>query len=138
MVSQENVEVIRRATEILSEAYRSGQVTDEMLALCTPDLHLDMSRRVFNPATYEGHLGLGTAVSEVWEAWEDFGEEDERLIDLGEQVLVLHTIAGRGRASGVQVRAPAALLWTLREGLVAQVESFYDQREALKAVGLEE
>jgi ketosteroid isomerase-like protein len=91
-----------------------------------------------NPATYEGHAGLRSAISEVWEAWEDFREENERLIDVGEKVLALQTIAGRGRASGVEVRAPGALIWTLRDGLVTRVETFLDPTEARKAVALEE
>ncbi len=137
-MSQENVEIVRRATEILSDAYKSGEATDDLLALCAPDFQMDASRRVFNPATYHGHAGLRRAILEISEAWEDFREENERLIDVGDQVLVLQTIAGRGRASGVEVRAPGALIWTLRDGLVTQVETFPDQAEALQAVGLEE
>jgi ketosteroid isomerase-like protein len=137
-MSQANVEVVRRVTEILSEAYKSGEATDELLAICAPDFQMDASRRVFNPATYDGHAGLRHAIREIWEAWEDFREEDGRLIDVGDQVLALHTIAGRGRASGVEVRAPGALIWAVRDGHVVKVEAFLDQTEALKAVGLEE
>jgi ketosteroid isomerase-like protein len=137
-MSQHNVEIVRRATELLSEAYKSGEPTDEMLALCAPDIRVDASRRVFNPATYDGHAGLRRSITEIWEAWEGFREEDSQLIDLGDKVLALQTIAGRGRASGAEVRAPGALIWTLRDGRVAHVEAFLDQSEALKAVGLED
>ena len=137
-MSQENVEIVRRAIEMLSEAYRRGEPTDEMLALCVPDIRLDASRRVFNPATYDGHAGLRSAIREISDAWEDFREEDQRLIDTGDKVLALQTIAGRGRASGVEVRARGALIWTLRDGRVTHVEIFYDQAEALKAAGLAE
>jgi ketosteroid isomerase-like protein len=136
-MSQENVEVVRRATEILSEAYKSGEATDELLALCAPDFQIDASRRVFNPATYDGHAGLRRSISEISDAWEDFCEENVRLIDVGDKVLALQTIAGRGRASGVEVRAPGALIWALRDGQVVHVEVFYGQTEALKAVGFE-
>jgi ketosteroid isomerase-like protein len=137
-VSQENVEIVRRASEILSEAYKSGEVPDEMLVLCAPDFQLDASRRVFNPATYDGHAGLRSAISEISDAWEDFCEGNEQLIDVGDKVLALQTIAGRGRASGIEVRAAAALIWTLRNGQIVHVEVFSDRSEALKAVGLEE
>jgi ketosteroid isomerase-like protein len=136
-MSQENVEVVRRATEILSEAYKSGEATDELLALCAPDFQIDASRRVFNPATYDGHAGLRRSISEISDAWEDFCEENVRLIDVGDKVLALQTIAGRGRASRVEVRAPGALIWTLRDGQVVHAAVFYDQTEALKAVGRE-
>jgi hypothetical protein len=52
-------------------------------------------------------------------------------------VLALHTIAGRGRASGVDVRAAGALISTVRDGHVVNVEAFLDQAEAIEAVGLE-
>jgi ketosteroid isomerase-like protein len=137
-MSRENVEIVRRATEILSEAYKSGEATDELLALCAPDFQLDASRRVFNPATYDGHAGLRCAIRETWEAWEDFREENERLIGVGDKVLSLQTIAGRGRSSGAEVRAPGALIWTLRDGSITRIETFSDRTEALEAVGLED
>jgi ketosteroid isomerase-like protein len=136
-MSQQNTEIVRRATELLSEAYKSGEVTDELLALCAPDLQIDASRRVFNPATYEGHAGLRRTVSEVSDAWENFSEENVRLVDLGDKVLALQIIAGRGRASRVEVRAPGALVWTLRDGQAVHVEVFFDQAEAFGVAGLE-
>ena len=44
----------------------------------------------------------------------------------------------RGRASGVGVERPFALLWTLREGKVVRVVWFLDRTEALEAAGLGE
>ena len=137
-MSQENVEIVCRVTEMLADAYRTGEPSDELLVLCSRDFRMDASRRVFNPATYDGHDGLRRAIRQIWEAWEDFREEDARLIDVGERVLVCQTITGRGRASGVEVRAPGALLWTVRDDQIVRVEAFFDQAEALKAVGLEE
>ena len=66
-----------------------------------------------------------------------FREEKEQLIDAGDKVLALQTIVGRGRVSGVEVRAPGALIWTIQDGRVVRVEVFDDQTEARKAVGLE-
>jgi ketosteroid isomerase-like protein len=134
-MSQQNVEIVRRAMELLSEAYESGEVTDEILARCAPDLELDASRRVFNPATYHGHAGLRSAVSEIADAWEDFREEKEQLIDVGDRVLALQTIAGRGRASGVEVRAAGALIWTIRDGRVVRVEVFTIRPKPVKPWG---
>jgi ketosteroid isomerase-like protein len=135
-MAQENVEIVRRATEVLRDSYKRGEPTDEMLTLCAPDIRVDASRRVFNPATYDGHAGLRSSIREIWEVWEDFCEEQQELIEVGDKVLALHTITGRGRASGAEVRTPGALIWTLRDGRVVHVDVFLDQNEALKAVGL--
>lgn len=67
---------------------------------------------------------LRRAIREISDAWEDFREEHERLIDVGDKVLAFQTIAGRGRAGGVGVRAPGAPIWTLRDGQVVHVEVF--------------
>src|SRR5258708_12731378 len=95
-----------------------------MLAFCAPDFQMDASRRVFNPATYDGHAGFRSAISEIWEAGEDFREENERLIDVGDKVLALQTIAGRGRASGVEVPAPGPLISTVSDRLLTPAHSF--------------
>jgi ketosteroid isomerase-like protein len=62
----------------------------------------------------------------------------EELIDAGEQVISVVTRHARGRASGVEVERPFALLWTLREGKVIRVVWFLDRAEALEAAGLSE
>jgi ketosteroid isomerase-like protein len=75
-------------------------------------------------------------IGEVWEAWEGFTEVLERIEGAGETVVVLGSISGRGRASGVEVTTKAALVWTIRDGLVEAVDMFSDQDEALRSVGL--
>jgi hypothetical protein len=58
-VSEENVELVRRFLGFLRESYQSGAATDGLVSLCAPDIHVDASRRVFNPAVYEGLPALG-------------------------------------------------------------------------------
>jgi ketosteroid isomerase-like protein len=135
-VSEENVEIVRRVIATLREAYKSGDATAELLELCAPDIRVDASRRVFNPDTYEGHAGLRRLIREISEAWEDFSEANERLIDAGDRVVALQTISGRGPASKLEVRREAAVIWTLRDGRIVRVETFLDRREALRTAGL--
>jgi hypothetical protein len=61
----------------------------------------------------------------------------ERLIDVGDRVVVLQPFGGRGRASKVHVQAQGALIFTVRDGLMQPIEIFTDRREALRAAGLE-
>jgi ketosteroid isomerase-like protein len=58
-MSEENVEIVRRAHEALN----AGNI-DELVSLCHQDFQLDMSDRVLNPATYEGHDGIRQFYSE--------------------------------------------------------------------------
>jgi hypothetical protein len=77
-MSQENVEIVREAMEALSESYTRGEATDGLLALCAPDIRVDSSRRVFNPAVYDGHDGVRRSIQEISEDWEDFSQATDR------------------------------------------------------------
>jgi ketosteroid isomerase-like protein len=136
-VSEENVEIVRRGLDLLRESYESGTATEGLLALCASDIRVDATRRVFNPGLYEGHAGVQRSMGEICDAWEDFHESTERLIDAGDRVVVLQTISGRGRASKARVQQKGALIFTIRDGLVQLIEVFGDPHEALKAVGSE-
>jgi ketosteroid isomerase-like protein len=130
-MSRQNVEIVRTALGRLRESYDAGEATGELLDMLTADLRVDASRRVFNPAVYEGPDGMRRLVLDVCDAWEDFSEAVEDVIEAGGRVVVLQTIRGRGRASGVEVEASGALVWALREGRVRRVDVFSRRDEAL-------
>jgi len=72
------------------------------------------------------------------EQWDEYGFQAERLIDCGENVLVVARERGRGATSGASVSARNYVVLTIREGKIARYREFYDEREARKAVALEE
>jgi len=131
------VEIVRRALDLLRDSYNSGVATDALLELCAPDIRVDGTRRVFNPDVYEGEAGVRRSIREIFDVWEDFHQINERFIDLGDRVVVLQTIGGRGRASKARVQLQGALICTVRDGLLRLIEIFVDQRDALAAAGLE-
>jgi ketosteroid isomerase-like protein len=135
-VSAETVALVRRALDALRESYKSGAATDALLDLCAPGIVIDASRRVFNPAVYEGRDGLRRTVQEICEAWEGFYERTDRILDLGDRVAVLQTIGGRGRVSDVHVEQKGALVWSVRDGVIERVEIFGDQAQALRELGI--
>lgn len=97
-MSEEAVELVRRAYDALNR----GDI-EALLRLCNPDFHLDMSERVFNPATYEGHDGIRRFYREVREVWEEFKWEPKALHGAGEQVVALLHSHGRGSGSGIEI-----------------------------------
>ena len=86
------------------------------------------------------HLGLGgylDARAEMVAAWDPWQQEIERVIDTGENgVVLLLTLRARGRGSGVPVEFHWAMVMALRGGRITTSRVFLDQDEALKAVGL--
>jgi len=65
----------------------------------------------------------------------EFAVGADRIIDVGEQVVALVWLRGRGHSSGADVEADVGAVFTLREGMVTRWE-MTDPREALEAAGL--
>jgi ketosteroid isomerase-like protein len=136
-MSQENVEVIKRAHERLFgdlAAFRGAAA--DLAEFCHPEVHVDQTRRVLNPASYDGYEGLIRAFTEVRDAWEQFALEPEQFIDAGDRVVVVHRVRARGRGSGVEIVDRSASLYTLRDGRVVRLVIYGEPSEALEAVGL--
>jgi ketosteroid isomerase-like protein len=70
--------------------------------------------------------------------WEEFRNEPEELVDLGDQVLVLGRLTGSGLSSGVGFDTEVAYLFDVSGGFAIREEMFVDQALALEAAGLSE
>jgi len=135
-MSQENVEIVRRVYEAAASHDASA-----VMALYHPKVELDASALGIESSggdIFRGHAGLRSLFREWHEAWGQIEYDYEELIDVGEQVISVVTRHARGRASGVEVERPFALLWTLRDDRVIRVVWFLDRADALEAAGLRE
>ena len=131
-MSQENVDFVR-------SIYAASERGDfSSVEWAHPEIRIDMSRQVFNPATYQGHAGLHNMHRQAREVWDEFRIIPERFIDAGDHVVVMDFVSGRGRGSGVEVKTRSATVWTVREGRIILMAVYYDPQDALKAVGLAE
>ena len=64
--------------------------------------------------------------------------QQEKIVDLGDRVLVRERWSISGQLSGVPGDLLVSAIVTFREGLIILIEYFLDYEQALKAVGLEE
>jgi ketosteroid isomerase-like protein len=135
-MSQRNVEIVREAFD--REARRDVSVLDAY----DPEVEMDFSASPFADfmATSGRLRGLGEVRSRFrdwYEAFEHVEADLDELIDAGEQVIVVFTYRGRGRASGAEVEwKQMAGLWTFREGKVVRVAWLRTREHALEAAGL--
>jgi ketosteroid isomerase-like protein len=134
-MSQENVEIVRSSLD----AFAAGD-RERMLASVDPDVVIDASRRVLNPATYVGIEGVGQMLVDMQETWEDLRIEQGEFIDAGDRVAVIGKLIGKGKGSGVEVERPVnGQVWTLHNGRIVRFEFGFTDREAtLEAAGLRE
>ena len=131
-MSQENVEIVRRAFGVLTIP---GD-PEKVIAAIDPGFAMDLVAVGGQPAHYDGASGIREFFRDVEEDWESFRFDATDLRDLGDRVLVLGDVHGRGRASGIDVEAKWAYIVGVREGKVAGLRGFLDQGEALEAAGL--
>ena len=133
-MSQENVEIVRRAIGFWVE--RDFSQIPELL---DPQVVIDLSRNVFNPAVYRGYDGVKRYLEAVDEMWDRFEAKIEEVIDVGDIVVTATRISGVGRGSGVQAEMQLFQVVTVRDGRVLHITGGYRNRaEALEAAGLEE
>jgi ketosteroid isomerase-like protein len=137
-MSQDNVAVIRRLYELFPDLAGPAPGEELLAEYFDPAIHIDMTRRVFNPATYHGYDGLLRSLGELREVWEQFVLRPERFFDAGDDVLVLETAHGRGRGGGVDVLNRSASRYSMHGGRIVHLVVYEDRSEALHALGLRE
>lgn len=130
-MSQENVEVVRRAHHALN-----GGDVEGLVALCDAAFRLDMSDRVLNSAVYEGHDGIRRFYAEVRDVWANYTWEPEELIESGDLVVALLRSSGTGRESGIEIERRTAMVWTVGKEQARSLRFFRDREAALEAAGL--
>jgi ketosteroid isomerase-like protein len=130
-MSEENVEVAKRAMD----SYNTRDLDYELM---TPDFEWTTAMAGVDNEVMRGREGIDNyyeSLDAVWEHVRVFGGEWR---DLGDRVLWLGQMEGRGRGSGATVVSPAASLYEFRDGRISRIRSFLDHGEALRAAGLEE
>src|SRR6476469_9465167 len=135
-MSQENVDLIRRATEM----WLRGDF-ERWFETLDPAVGWDISTHPLPDVPNRGHGRealvtdmLGTYLS----GWTDYSAKIKEVFEAGEQVvLVLHERATM-RDTGVPLERDLVQLWAVREGKVAFLRVFRTTGEALEAAGLSE
>jgi ketosteroid isomerase-like protein len=133
-MSQQNVQTVARALEDFNR--RDLGTYDE---LYTPDYEwFPALTGTIEGRHYEGREGLETWFVEAADTWESFIVVTEELRDLGDHVLGLGRIAGRGRGSGVELDAAMGMIVDFRDGRISRTRNYLSQDEALHEAGVNE
>jgi ketosteroid isomerase-like protein len=133
-MSQDNVEVVRRAFEsfnrrALSSAARAFR----------PDAEWIPYLAALEEHTYRGRDRIEAMWRDVLSDFPDFRIELVEVVAGGADKLVVEVeFQGMGRASGADTRATVFQVASFHEGQVARVEGFRERAEALEAAGLRE
>jgi ketosteroid isomerase-like protein len=134
-MSQENVEVVRRA----NAAFNSGD-GEGFVAALAPDAELqDLANAPDQASVVKGRA----AIRDVWDLWtgafDEFHANIEEYVDVGDFVICAVHWRGQGKGSGMLVDLHQFDVFELHEGQVVRATlGFRSKPEALEAAGLSE
>jgi ketosteroid isomerase-like protein len=144
-MSQENVEAVQRAYELMNRYHRAKAEGDRAAVEAAwatvgewahPDLEYREDQNWPGARTYRGI----DRCRRVWDDYyEQFGEqvfEPERFFDVEDCVVVVLRWSARGSSSGAAVEMRQGHLHTLRDGKTVRWEIFFEPDKALEAAGL--
>jgi ketosteroid isomerase-like protein len=131
-MSEENVEVIRRAFE----AWNAGDM-ERLGELYDPDAIMRAPPGWPEPGPFVGRDAIMEQFSRVREALDsDSAVLMSDFLSAGDRVLV--RFAWKGAGYGPAMNVEWTLVYTVRRRLIFGLEYFWDHGEALEAVGLSE
>ena len=135
-MSQENVEIMRRA----SDAFNRGDV-DGVLEGLDPEIEWHPLLQVLfggEATVYRGHEGTREFQRDLDEAFTELQVKQSEFRDLGERVIAIGHLRGRGRESGATTETAIVWLVEFKNGKAIRVREYLDPKEALEAAGLSE
>ena len=132
---QDKVEVARRAVD----TYNRRDVDGWFAEFATPDFEWYPALvRALDASRYRGREGIERFVADTSENWDELQSVAEEFRDLGDRVLVLGRLKGRGKGSGVPVDQPYVGILDFRDDRIWRHRVYLDRAEALRAAGLSE
>ncbi|HEV2924882.1 MAG TPA: nuclear transport factor 2 family protein [Solirubrobacteraceae bacterium] len=134
-MARDKVDVARRA----NDAYNRRDVDGLFAELATPDFqYYPAIVRALDGGGYRGRDGVERFAVDTRENWEELQTIAEEFRDLGDRVLVLGRMKGRGKSSGVPVDQPFANILDFRDDRIWRSRVYLDHAEGLRAAGLSE
>ena len=147
-MSQENVEVVRRAFELVQEGLRRsdlGAAFDQLVleGIVASNFEWRAGMRGGVGVAGMGNVGGREGFVELLTTWtedfDDYEQETEAIIDAdNDRVVAITRNHGTGKGSGASVELRTAQVFTFEAGRIARIDVFLKPEAALKAAGLSE
>jgi ketosteroid isomerase-like protein len=132
-VPPEDVELVKSAFE----TWNRGEI-DAFVDYTSEDVAwLEVSGRPEGGATERvGRERLRLGLKSLFDVWESYYVDAERIEQAGERVLAIVREVARGRASGVEIDGRWGYLITVRNGEMVRIEAYRDPDVAVRMAGV--
>ena len=141
-MSQENVEIVRDAFEVIYGSAGRPRTTEHDLERAAELIDSNVEMHGTVGGLWEGRVArglpeiLGSLMAEDLEAWEERRLDPQRFLHKNDLVVVLMHEYRRGKGSGIEVETDTAVVFAVRGGRVVRIQGYMDQATALEAAGL--
>ncbi len=136
-MSQQNVEVVRRAFEAATRKPKPDFAT--VNALYHPDHVLVAGISNVEGSSFRGAQGFREWLANMDEAFESIETRIDTVEEIdGDRVLVDAVLNAHGKAGGVPIEWRTGQVVTVKEGKLTRTEVYPSPEQALEAVGLSE
>lgn len=121
--------------ELLRDMYGRASLR-EAAELLHPDAELHQASELPDTDDYYGREEFVRGTRRWLEEWDEFRYFPEDVIDLENGAFMRVRLAGRSKASGIELDQMIFHVWTFRDGMPWRCDVFWDERKALEAAGL--
>lgn len=134
-VSEENIELVESAFD----AWNRGEIEAFGNHVAEDVAWLEVAGRPEGGSSeLFGRDRLRQSLESLFEVWESYPLEVERIHDVRDRVVAVVREVARGRASGVEVDSRWGYVITVEEGLIVRIEAYRDAAHALQVAGVGE
>jgi hypothetical protein len=128
--------VVERAVELFNrDAGQGKRPGPDTRALWVPEPLIVPLRAALEGTEYRGSTALDDFIDDSLDSWTRLLLEADELRELdSERILMVGALVGWARQTGLEMRAPVAILFVVREGLIAEARTYASEQEAMAAV----
>jgi len=130
-MAETNVDRLRAGYEALDK----GDM-ETLQQFIHPQAEMHDRPEIPDATTYVGWDGIVLSLRASRETFDDFHFIPQRFHENGDRIVVILTMTGTGRASGVPVEERIAHVWRIEDGRAVELHAYSDPADALDAVGL--
>jgi ketosteroid isomerase-like protein len=124
--------------ELLREIYDCwGQGDYSRVDFFQPDFELVYGPDFLDEGVFKGLAEAGRGWQQWVGEWASWQAKPTRFVELDGGVLVLATVEGVAKASGMKLSAEAGNLWEFRDGLVSRLVIYAHAANALRDAGIQ-
>jgi ketosteroid isomerase-like protein len=137
-MSEESVDRQNRDLEVLREVYSRWERGDFTSWEAFADDYVWKAVDALESGEYTGLAAVSASWRSWLQPWDGFSIKAEEVVAGSDgRYVVMQLFRGTGKTSGVESEERSAAVVTMRDGLIARMEGFWDRDAALQAAGVE-